>query len=273
MSPLTTPRRPVFRSIRLVGAALMLAAAGVLSACNLNISNQAEGRSEWKKEYTLAAGGRLEIKNTNGIIDVEPSDGNTVTITAERIARAGTDAEAKQAAEAMEIKEDVTGSSIVLDATVSHIGINIGGGSRQVKFHIRAPKGTILRLSNTNGNVDVRDMTGELALETTNGRIFGRSLAGATRAETTNGTIDLDYASLSSSGISAATTNGTVFITLPTTAQARVNARVTNGGIKTENLTLDTSEKTRRRLTATLNGGGPEVRIETTNGEVTLRGK
>ena len=263
----------VNRSARLASAALLLFAATALSACNINISNQAEGRSEWKKDYTLAVGGRLEIRNTNGIIDVEPSDGDRVSITAERIAKAGTDAEAQQAAEGIVIKETVSGSSIVLDAQLNSTGINILGRSRQVKFHIKAPRGTALVLSNTNGNIDVRDMTGALKLETTNGRILGKNLEGTARAETTNGMIDLDFSALAAEGVWAETTNGRVEIALAKTIKARLNARVTNGAVETENLALETSEKSRRRLVGTINGGGPEIRLETTNGAVVVRGR
>jgi len=265
---------PFRRSIhqgRLAGAALAMAAAAVLSACNLQITNQAEAKSEWQKDYTLAPGGTLEILNTNGVIDVEAAEGTKVSVTAERIAKAGTDAEAKQAADGIEIREAVSGSSIRLDAKVSISGLF--GGSREVRFHVQAPKGTVLKLSNTNGNIDVRDMTGELQLSTTNGRIRGVNLEGSTRAETTNGVVDLDYAAMGNDGIIAETTNGRVVVTVPKTLKARVNARVTNGGITTENLPLDISETSRRRLTATLNGGGPEIRVETTNGGVTIRGK
>jgi len=273
MSQLISPRRSLFTSVRLAGATLLMAAAATLSACNLDISNQSEGRSEWKKDYTLAAGGTLEIKNTNGLIEVDPSSDDThVTITAERIAKAGTEDEAKKAAEGMEIKETVSGTSIMIDARVNSSGFNILG-NRQVKFHVRAPKGTVLTLSNTNGNIDVRDMTGPLRLDTTNGRIMGKNLEGTTKAETTNGTVDLDFAAISAGGITADTTNGKVDITLPKNAKARLNARVTNGAISTHNLSLETSESSRKRLTGTLNGGGPEIRVETTNGAVTVRGK
>ncbi len=256
---------------RLTAAGLLMAATATLGACNLQISSQAEGRSEWKKDYTLTPGGTLEILNTNGVIEVDAAEGTKVSITAERIAKAYTDAEAKQAAEAIEIRETVSGSSITLDAKVANTGLF--GGNREVRFHVRAPKGTLLKLSNTNGNIDVRDMTGQLQLATTNGRIRGVNLEGSTRAETTNGVVDLDYAALGDNGVTAETTNGRVVVTVPKTVKARVSARVTNGGITTEGLPLEMTENSRRRLTATLNGGGPEIRVETTNGGVTIRGK
>ena len=49
--------------------------------------------------YELQPGGRVEISNVNGKIDVEPSTGNTVDVTADKKARAGTPEAAKAALE------------------------------------------------------------------------------------------------------------------------------------------------------------------------------
>jgi hypothetical protein len=38
-------------------------------------------------------------------------------------------------------------------------------------------------------------------------------------------------------------------------------------------LTLDASEQSRRRLDAKLNGGGPRIELETTNGGIKIVGK
>ena len=257
---------------RVVAAFLVLAGAVNLAACQLNIDNKAEGRSDWKKSYTLAAGGTFEIRNTNGLIEVSPGDGNEISVTAERIAKAGTDQEAKDAAEKIEIRETISTDTIVLDAKVVSNGL-FSGGDRQVKFHVRAPRGTALRLSNTNGAIEITDMTGELRLDTTNGAVKAVGISGVTHASTTNGAVVLDFTSVPAGGLSAETTNGGVVVTIPKDSKARINARVTNGGIETNGLALAVSEQSRRRLDATVNGGGAELRLETTNGGVKIRGK
>lgn len=259
------------RPFRLIATALVVASSAVLAACNLQLSNQAEAKSEWKKTYALDPGGSLEIKNVNGRIEVEPSEGSEVSVVAERIAKAGTDAEAQKAAEAIEIVETATKTAVSLDTKMPMTSM-LGGG-REVRFHVRAPKGTVLALSSTNGTLTVRDMTGDLRLETTNGTIKGVNLEGSTRASTTNGTIDLDYAALGANGVTAETTNGEVTVTVPKSAKASVNLRVSNGAISTSGLDLANSETTRKRVVGTLNGGGASIRIETTNGGVVLRGK
>jgi hypothetical protein len=256
---------------RLAAGFLVLAAGINLAACNLHIDNRAEARSEWKKSYTLAKGGTFEIRNTNGLIDVSPGAGDQIEVTAERIAKAGTDAEAKDAAEKIEIRETVSPDNIILDSKITISGMF--GGDRQVKFHVRAPRGTILRLSNTNGEIQVTDMTGEMRLDTTNGAVKAVGISGVTHASTTNGGVSLDFESLPEGGISAETTNGAVVVTIPKSAKARINARVSNGGISADGLDLAVTEQSRRRLDATVNGGGPELRLETTNGGVRIRGK
>lgn len=264
MSTLRLPR---------LAAALLVLAAGVnLAACRLDIDNQAEARSEWKKTYTLAKGGSFEIRNTNGLIEVSPGDGDQISVVAERIAKGATDQAAKEAAEKIEITEAASADSIILDAKLSITGM-LGGGNRQVKFHVKAPRGTTLRLSNTNGAIEITDMTGEMRLETTNGAVKAVGISGVTRASSTNGAVSLDFASLPEGGVIAETTNGGVIVTIPKDAKARINARVSNGGIETDGLALAVTDQSRRRLDATVNGGGVELRLETTNGGIRVRGK
>jgi len=259
------------RPLRLAAAAVISLAS--LAGCGLNISNQAEARDEWKKSYTLRAGGTLEIHNSNGQIDVQPSDGTTVEIVAERIVHASNDQSAKDGLAQLEIKEEVSPDKIVLESG-AHLGTSIFfGGSREVRYHVKAPRTTNLDLSSTNGAVQVRDITGTFHAQTTNGHIEASGLANTAKAETTNRHIELAMAQIGEGGITCETTNGAVTIEVPKDTKARISARVTNGGIDTDGLTLGDIEQARRRLDATLNGGGPAIRIETTNGSITLRGK
>jgi hypothetical protein len=255
-----------------IAAGLVVLAAGInLAACNLHIDNQAEAKSEWKKTYTLAKAGTFEIRNTNGLIEVSPGDGDQIVVTAERIAKAATDEAAKDAAEKIEIRETVSADNIILDSKMSITGMF--GGNRQVKFHVRAPRGTTLRLSNTNGAIEITDMTGEMTLDTTNGAVKAVGISGVTHASTTNGGVSLDFDTVPAGGISAETTNGAVVVTIPKDSKAHISARVSNGGIEADGLALAVTDQSRRRLDATVNGGGAELKLETTNGGVKIRGK
>ncbi len=75
------------RVLRVLAAAPL---ALVISACDVRLGNLA-GRAtdEWTHTYPLAAGGQVRIGNTNGKVDIEGIDGNTVEIRAERNTASG----------------------------------------------------------------------------------------------------------------------------------------------------------------------------------------
>jgi hypothetical protein len=69
--------------------------------------------------------------------------------------------------------------------------------------------------------------------------------------------------------VSLATVNGPVHLALPATARADLSARSLNGRVVTAGLTLENlDQKSNREMEARLNGGGPRVRLETTNGPI-----
>jgi hypothetical protein len=75
-------RRPVIALLPV----LLLAVSG----CDIVTADlKARETAEWKKSYQLAPGGRVEVRNVNGRIDVQPGEGNTVEIVALKSARGG----------------------------------------------------------------------------------------------------------------------------------------------------------------------------------------
>ena len=69
-------------------------------------------------------------------------------------------------------------------------------------------------------------------------------------------------------------TNGGIRVRLPREAKATISARISNGGINADGLAIETiGDQSRRRLEGRLNGGGPRLEIEGTNGGITLNGR
>jgi len=92
-------------------------------------------------------------------------------------------------------------------------------------------------------------------------------------ASAVNGGVEIELAkSLPADGrIELDTVNGGVGLELPETSRATINARAVNGGVKVLELdVVNQGEPSRRRLEATLNGGGAKVNLSTTNGGVRL---
>jgi hypothetical protein len=259
-------KRPV---LTIVGLATILAA---VSGCNVQFSHDAEARDQWTRSYSLAQGGELEIRNTNGKVTIEATDGKTIEVTAARIVKAASDEAAKAELQRVEISESVSADRISLDATNKGLGF-VFNLSRRVDFTIKVPQWANVTVSQTNGEVTLTGLTGRFKGESTNGRIQASGVAGDVEIRTTNGAIVLDFERLGANGVRGETTNGSINVTLPKDVAARISAKVTNGGISTSDLPLTVIEESRRRLEATIGTGGPQVKLETTNGAISIKGR
>ena len=260
------------------GAPLAAAIACVtlaLGACNLDFSNRAEAHDQWQRHYTLAQGGTFEIHNTNGAIHIEPGAGDAVEVTADRSVKASDDAAAKDALAHMEIQETVSPGQITLDNTSGGAGLSLMGLSRRIDYRVKLPAWANVTLRSTNGQIDVAGprLTGIFRASATNGRITATGLENSAVVEATNGEVRIEVNRLGEDGLSCQTTNGPIAVTVPASVNARLSARVANGGISTEGLNLTVAEQSRRRLDGTLGEGGPLIRLETTNGPVSIKGK
>jgi putative adhesin len=260
------------RRISRVGP-LALAAAAVawLAACDVSLGNlTGRATDEWTRSYQLAPDGEIQIGNTNGRIDVEASDGQTVEIRAERIARAATDAGARELLPRLKIREEVAPGRIAIE-TERMNGLMIGA-SFEVRYHVRAPKSAAVDATNTNGAVVVSGFSGKVAARTTNGSVTTKGLTGPVDARTTNGTVNVDLASVNQH-VALRTTNGSVTLHLPEDAKADVVATWTNGGIDVSSVKMEVSERSRRRFEGHMNGGGTPIDLQTTNGGIRIRGR
>jgi hypothetical protein len=259
----------------LAAAAVIALAAAASGACNLDISNRAEARDQWQRHYTLAQGGTFEIRNTNGLIHIEPGPGDAIEVTADRLVKAPDDAAAKEALARLEIQETVSPAAVALDSTSRVTNLGTISLSRRVDYHVKVPEWANVTLRSTNGAIEIAGArwTGTVRASTTNGDISATGLENNVGAETTNGRITLEVSRLGEDGVACETTNGPISVTVPRSISARLSLRVTNGGITADGLNVDVSEKSRRRLDGTIGGGGPLIKLETTNGPVTIRGK
>ena len=266
MQPVTT------RGIR--SAALWLPVLLVASAgCDIAMADfREQATAEWRKTYELQPGGRVEIGNVNGKIEVTPGQGNTVEIVATKSSKAASQEAAKQALDRIEIRESVTGAAIKISTHVERSGGGFFSQSNwQVHYTVRVPESAALKLSTVNGGVVVSGVNGPINAEATNGGIKALDVSGMVEASTTNGGVEVDLSEVPEGGVKLECTNGGIRLRLPADAKASISARITNGGIDTEGLDLQArGESSRRRLDGDLNGGGPRMTLEGTNGGIRI---
>ena len=256
----------------------VLAIALLAGGCDISVGEHgfsmdvASGKAqdEWTRSYTIASGGRLEVVNINGTINASPGEGQEVQLRAERIAKARTDEEAQELLKKIEIVETTSADKVRVETKVPKMSWRRSG--HEVRYWVKVPKGVAVNFETVNGGVRLENLEGEIVASTTNGGVRGKGLRGAVKADTTNGGVEIEMAAVTGD-IEIETTNGGIQLRLPRDAKANLEARCTNGGIGVDEggwTALQETEKSRRLFRGTLNGGGPRVALETTNGGVRI---
>jgi hypothetical protein len=270
--------KPLHAKVAIRGAACV-AAALLAAACDVNVGNgdfhvgMASGRATdtWDRTYTVSPGGRVELENGNGAVEVTQATDGKLSVHAERIAKASSDEAAKQLLAKIEIVENVKPDAVRLE-TRAPKGLMRGGA--EVKYSMKLPAGLAVHITNTNGTITLTGLANAIEANTTNGGIRGEKLSGTVSASTTNGGVDLALTKLGDGGITAETTNGGMSIEIPSDSKADVTAHVANGGISVDNLKLETvGDQSRRHVEGRINGGGAHIELSTTNGGIRLAGK
>jgi putative adhesin len=220
----------------------------------------------------LRQGGTVSIENVNGRIAVSSWDQPRVRIHAIR------KAESRESMDKLSIDVRATGDGVSI---VTRSPRQDGGGfldflfgngdNTSVEYDVTIPRSSDLKIENTNGGITVTDVNGRINLSTTNGRIDALQCAGWISAGTTNGAIRAELLSIApSKRMEFETTNGSITLTVPPTFAAEVEADTTNGSIRTD-LPIMTKSFSRRELRGTINGGGTQLSLHTTNGSIEIR--
>lgn len=234
---------------------------------------------KFDKTLPLPQGGKFELRNTNGAIQVQTWDRNEVRIEAEKRVRVGGRSEAERLLKKIEIRIDAGNDYIKVDTYLprKHGGSFwdwiFEGGSPQleVTYWITLPKRVEARLSNMNGRVEVGDLTGSCEVSTTNGRILMADMAGSMRAETTNGSIELRLVALNGNpDVDLETTNGGITAELPADFSGWVSAETTNGSVQSDFPVTVERGFSKNRLEGKIGEGAARLRAETTNGSIRL---
>ena len=259
----------------------VLLAACVGVACDIQVGDKgfslgiAEGRAtdKWTRTYTLPAGGRLEIVNTNGLIEATGTDGRQIQVLAERRARAGSEEEAAALLKEIDMREDVTANSVRIEARGARVG---GFGRRRfdVQYHVMVPAGLSISFRTSNGGIRLTNVNGQMVASTTNGGITGSGLSGGLDADVVNGGIQIDLASVTSE-VKVESVNGGIRLDLPVDVRVDLEAECVNGGINVDDRfkMAANGEESRRRVSGQLNGGGPRVSVQAVNGGVRIRAR
>jgi hypothetical protein len=252
-----------------------LVGAGV--ACDVKVGKDglsvdvASGQAsdEWTRSYSLPKGGRLEIVNVNGVIEVFPATGAQVEVVARREVRTRSDEEAKARLAKAEMVEDVSKDRVRIEMKPAERENSFGPHGRvNIQYRVSLPPGLATSFRTENGAVRLENVQGQITAVSTNGPIVGRGLSGSVDASTVNGGIEIGLEGLDADS-KITTVNGPATLIVADGVGAELVAEAVNGGVVTQDgLSLTESDRTPRRVAGRLNQGGPRITVQTTNGGV-----
>ncbi len=254
--------------------ALLIVSTMVFSSCSLFTARYAKVE---KGEYKINAAGkkRFSLNNVNGKIKVvKTTDQSSILVKYEKTAHVKKRDVAGPMTE-ITLNIDSSGSDVKIDTDFENEKsfIQFGGHeSNTVDYEIYVPENILVNVDNTNGSVELHDLTNDVVAETVNGTIRIDNLSGKLQLETTNGLIkgNID----STKGIRAETVNGNIRFNLGPKVSAKIKADVVNGSVKLENLDIknQSDKKDRKFLQGILGNGDAEITLEATNGSIRLTG-
>ena len=252
----------------------------VLSACDIQVGDngvsvdlaQGRMRDEWRRTYTISPGGRLEIVNQTGRIEVEPASGPIVELLVERSVQGGSDEESRAILDQLQMTEEVSPARVKVEMKPPNDteGRLFSRRGVLLRYRVRVPEGLTVVLRNGDGPIRLGDVKGRFEAATTNGGITAEDISGSIKATSVNGGVQIEMAAVAGD-IEAAATNGGVRVRLPRGTKATLDATSVNGGVSVdEDLGLQAAETSRERVSGTLNGGGSKIVASTVNGGVRI---
>ncbi len=237
---------------------------------NWNWSNGDRVSAKDLRETTFAAPGILNVDaGRNGGISVKGENRSDVLVRACVQAWGKTQKEANALVKSIRVE---TGSNVRADSS-------LGSENWSVSYQIFIPRLMNVDLKAHNGGISISSVEGSLKFETTNGGVKLSDLAGDVKGRTTNGgvKVELSGASWRGSGLDVETTNGGVKLSMPQNYAASVETGTVNGGFKSDIAALSIQEETsenkwnrKKRISASINGGGAPIRVITTNGGIKI---
>jgi hypothetical protein len=250
--------------------------AAVVALTIVGYVSPAAAQSDFQWHGPIATGQSIEIKGINGDVRATLASTTDAEVTATRTARRSNPAEVR-----FEVVPHAGG------VTICAVYPDVPGRERNscepgaegrshtrdndtvVHFSVRVPYGVGFIGRTVNGEVEGESLQGSAEGHTVNGSVR-LSTTGPALASTVNGSIHASMGEAWSSHATFNTVNGGITLTFPAFLNAELRAETVNGSISTDFPITATGQFSRRRLSGTIGGGGPELHLSTVNGSIKL---
>jgi hypothetical protein len=246
--------------------------------CALTVTATAQ---DFQKTYQLGADGSISIRNVSGNVIVTGYDGQQITVNG---IREGRDRDLVKI-------EDLSSDNRIEMRTRYPKHCNCDAS---IRFEVQVPRSISYRfdeLSSASGDIEVRDVTGDVRINTASGdvlvqnvtgridastasgRMSVRSAAGTVSAQSASGDVDVELTRLDGNqSMEFSSASGDVNVRLPTNIDAEVELSSATGEVKTNFPLTVESERygPGQRARGRLGNGSRRLQISSASGNVSL---
>ncbi len=233
--------------------------------------------------------GLLKASLINGSITIKGYNGKEVIIEASSRTKKYSRRDSNDEYKGMK-RISITATGLTVEEEDNVMKVGASSHMRTIDLNIQVPLKTSLDISTVNsGDIDVENIEGEVEVNNTNGHIQVLNIAGTVLANTTNGKVVVTFNKIApDKPMSFVSFNGNVDVTLLSATKANLKMKSEQGEIysdfdialeeKSRVITDDASKKGRKfrvrvesAMYGAINGGGPEFRFSTYNGNIYIR--
>lgn len=226
----------------------------------------------------IAVGGSLSMENVNGAITVTGGNGNEVVIEARKrvdVYRTwGSGAEPEEFLDDLEVLIDEDDGNVSIQ-TVVPSALFTSGVVSVVDYTVTVPRNIDLSIENSNGRVEVAEVTGGIVIDNVNGSVETEDTTGDLDITIANGNANIEHEDTlqTDESITVDIENGSVSISLPEDSAFDITAETTVGSISDGgfDFTVEPRNVTGRVVNDTVNGGGAQMDVDVNVGSISFR--
>lgn len=256
-------------------------AVSVLAGLILAASLSAQDTKEVRRELPLAAGGRVVIETYKGAVSVIAWDQPRVEVVASIEPDGSDDPSQPEKVRLTEVRIESSGNEVRIrsdyDAVKEKQRWKFEDGDHGtlplVRYTVRMPRGAALRLKDHKSRIDVRGLQGELDLDSYKGIVELADVPGV-RLKTYKGEVTVRFDRFERDS-SFETYKGEITLELPARAGFDLDADTGKKGDLDSDFEIGMRASARhdddRGYHGKVNGGGPELRLETYKGSFRIR--
>lgn len=263
------------------------------------------------KSFKVGPGGTLTLQTDIGSINVKAVESSTLEVEVLREVKTTSEKTAKEILDRFKIDFNQSGKDVFIKAEYERNGLGRFfdkiRNRLKVKYIVSVPRIYNVELKTSGGSISVDDLEGEVNTKTSGGslqfnnikgNILGRTSGGSIKIGEVEGTIDVHTSGGSisvkevmgtikartsggsvkayisrqpSSNCRLTTSGGSITVYLAEDIRMNVDASTSGGHVSTEFPVIIKGKISKRALRAKINGGGPELFLHTSGGNIHLK--